>query len=411
MKLPEYGDIVTPVDDPYQYSPAWRSVLAQYLFSVVKWNEDSINYLSKTGCVTVTETECVTVTDEKHVTVTNDEKSKNTQKYAKKKKGKRKSKNGDVAVTKKYAPLEPFYSHPEYRSLVLDPWVLRLVKYMDDDSKGLGAETRNIPFRLAMRWCEEPDSESAMRKKLDALLLTEIGIDIITLDLTGEPSAQPAIEAYEKLYFNCRDENFKVSRSLQLRMKFAMPWGPLKAFLHKWEELDKEGFCKQDGRPIAKDSDVWRAIGATMGYEPLIYVWRWEKIAHGLNDTSLSHMMDVALRASVSRLISELFTGYIAHEDAARMLASYTAHMKYITDSNSGGGDGLEIEEAFMAVLGAAAPKMRELVEGGSGMITGNEIRARIDSQLAIQKTEIYDAGKSVSDEIIDAQISNAIEG
>ena len=53
---------------------------------------------------------------------------------------------------------------------------------------------------------------------------------------------------------------------------------------------------------------------------------------------------------------------------------------------------------------------MRELVSGGAGMITDNDIQARIESQQAIDKTNIQDAGKQVANEIIDAQISEAIE-
>ena len=65
---------------------------------------------------------------------------------------------------------------------------------------------------------------------------------------------------------------------------------------------------------------------------------------------------------------------------------------------------------ALLAIMSAAAPKMRELVKGGEGMITDNDIQSRIESQLAIDKTKIHDAGKQVEAEIIDAQIADAVE-
>lgn len=377
--------------------------MAQYLFENGRWDKESLEHLAKTGCVTVTRT----VTGSTSVVEKSHKQSKGSKNTNARKKVKRKV----VTVTEKVLrPLYPFDKFPEYRPLALDEWILKKILFMNDNSDNIPTSDENVPLKLAQRWYEDVDSESAMKKRIEALLLTEIGIDIITLDLIGAPSVQPAIEAYEKLYFNCRDNNFELNPSIQLRMKMAMPWGPLKAFLRKWETTDDDGFCEQDGRPVAKDSDVWRAIGATMGYEALIYLWRWERVAHGLKDTSLMHMMEISWKASMSRLLSDLFTGNIAHEDVARMLASFTAHMKYISDDRKDGGEGGEMAEAFLALLGVAAPKMRELVVGGAGMITDNEIQSRIESQQAIDKTHIQDAGKQVATEIIDAQIADAIE-
>lgn len=121
------------------------------------------------------------------------------------------------------------------------------------------------------------------------------------------------------------------------------------------------------------------------------------------------HMMEISWKSSISRLLSDMFTGTIAHEDVARVLAAYSSHMKYISDDRKDGGEGGEMAEAFLALLGVAAPKMRELVSGGAGMITDSDIQSRIASQQAIDKTNIQDAGKQVANEIIDAQISDAI--
>ena len=54
---------------------------------------------------------------------------------------------------------------------------------------------------------------------------------------------------------------------------------------------------------------------------------------------------------------------------------------------------------------------MRVLAEGSAGMITDNEIQNRIAAQQAIDRQTIEDAGKQVSDEVIDAQILEAIDG
>ena len=400
MDLQETGDVTTPVDDPCQFNPAWRSMVAGYLFSSGVRIEDDFKSLAMTGCVTVT----VTVTDK-------DDNVKQSKKTNVAKSKKKCANTKDKAVLKKVSrKIPPFDTHPEYRPYALDKWIRDMVYMMEAKIRGEHLADKHVPFRLAEKWYMEMDSEAAMKKRIEPLLLTEAPMDVITLDLIGIPSAQPALEAYEKLYFNCRDEKFNLSTSGQLVQRFAMPWGPLKTFLHKWEDLDEDGFCIQDGRPIAKDSDIWRAIAATMGYEALMYAWKWNRRAHGMKEDSLERMIDLSWKVSALMLLSDLFTGNMKHEDAARILAAYTAQAKKISDDKSDGGDGEDTTMALLAIMSAAAPKMRALVDGGEGMITDNDIQSRIESQLAIDKTKIQDAGKHVETEIIDAQIAEAVE-
>lgn len=390
MNLPDIGEVITPIDDPCQFNPAWRSILAGYLFSFGRFTDDDVESISNTGCVTVTRTV--------------------THKAGKKGKSKAKEKKSHRDIEKAIRAIPPFDKEPQYRVLATDRWIRDQMRMLDSIADGNPPSEDDAHLRLASRWYSEIDHEAAMKKRLEPLLLTDIGIDIITLDLIGIPSAQPAVEAYEKMYFNCRDENFNLNPSRQLIERFAMPWGPLKMFLRKWEDLDGDGFCIQDGRPIAKDSDVWRAVAATMGYEVLMYVWRWEGKAHGIKDNSLSRMIEMSWKASVGRLLSDLYTGNIAHEDVARILASYTSQMKFMSDDRKEGGEGEDTTMAMLSLLYAAAPKMRQLVEGGEGMITDNDIRNRIAAQQAIDKQNIQDAGKQVADEVIEAQIADAIE-
>lgn len=404
MNLPETGDVTTPVDDPCQFSPAWRSMVASYLYSKGVRTIKDLRSIAMTGCVEVVEVvECEEDASEKRS-------KKGGGKGAKAKKGKDVHKKTHVQ-RKSSVPLNPFFSHPEYRPLANDKWIAAHLKMCDESLEGKILSDESVPFKLAERWYLERENEGAMKKRLEPLLLTDIGVDIITLDLIGMSKVQPAVEAYEKMYFNCRDENFALHPSMQLISRFAMPYGPLKMYLRKWETLDDDDFCEQDGRPIAKDSDVWRAIGATMGYDALIYAWGWSAKAHGLGDHTLGDMILISWKASVSKMLSDMFTGNISHEDASRMLASYTGQLKYLSDDRKEGASGEEETSAMLAVLYAAAPKMRVLVEGGEGMITDNEIQSRIAAQQAIDKTNIQDAGEQVSNEVIEAQIENAIGG
>lgn len=396
MEIPETGDVTTPVDDPCGFDPAWRSKVAAYLFSVGVRSEEDFDSIARNGYMDASRMS----EDEVHVPVKKGKKGKQKEK----KKSKRQ-------LEKSRRPITPFDAHPEYRPFAMDKWIRGMVSMSNDDLEGAPLADENVPIRLATRWYSEMESEAALRKRLEPLLLTEIGMDIIALDIVGVASAQPAIEAYERLYFNCRDDNFALHPSIQLVNKFAMPWGPLKTYCKKWEELDADGFVIGDGRPLAKDSDIWKAIAAAMGYEALMYHWKWDKRAHGIKDRSLQRMIEISWKAAVSRLFSELFTGDIKHEDAARVLSAYTAQAKYISDEKGGDGGGeIETVKALMAVLYQTAPHMVTL-DGDEVMEQRNEeIQSRIQSQLAISKQEIDDKGKQVDAEVMDAQIANAVD-
>lgn len=403
MHIPEIGDIVTPVDDPCQFNPAWRSIVAGHLFSVGARTKEDFDSIAKFGCISVTVTPDVTVTQE--------EASKKAGKNCKKAKEKPKKPAKPKTVTKKVnRPVEPFASHPEYRPFALDKYIRLNVKMINDEVDGHPLADECVPIRLATRWYSEMDHEAAFKKRLEPLLLTGVGLDIITLDLIGYASAQPAIEAYERLFFNCRTDDFSLNPSAQLIQRIAMPYGPLKTYLRKYEEVDEDGFVIGDGRPLAKDSDIWRAIAATMGYEALMYTWKWERFAHGMKEDSLESMIELSWKVAASKLFSDLYTGNIAHEDAARILAAYTAQAKKISDDRNDRHDSGEDDttKALMAVLYQVAPKMVVFSEADEKS-RNEDIQSRIQSQLAISKQAIEDKGKQVEAEIIDAQISNAI--
>lgn len=432
MEIPEIGDVVTPVDDPYQYNPAWRSVLASYLFSVWRFRgKADFDCLAKTGKVNVPKEE---------LEGTKRKPGKDDGKGGKEKKklGRPKSDDSKRAVRENVRgalacqwvegedaegdrkdeamsapkPIPPFDTEPQYRRLANDRWVMAQVMMFNDNVDGKPLSDASVPYRLAQRWYLEPDTEAALKKRLEAMLLTEVGLDIVALDMFGEVAARPAVEAYEKMYFNCRDDKFEISKSTHLVNRMAMPYGPLKAFLHKWEHMDEEGFCIEDGRPIAKDSDVWKAVAATMGYEPLIYLWRWDRTAHGIKDRSLEHLIEIGWKASASRMLSDLFTGEVSHEDAARVLSAFTAQAKKITDDRNGraSGDDTDTTKALMSVLYATSPKMVAFSDDDASSMN-SDIQSRIASQLAINKQSIEDKGKAVEAEVVDAQIAASVSG
>lgn len=401
MELPETGEVVTPIDDPCQFNPAWRSIVANYLFMSGVRNKEDLECISRTGGITIT-----SLVEQEEGPPEGDKKDKGRGKKAKKKPKKK------TVARKAHSPIAPFDSDAKYRVFASDEYIAKYIATMDDEvsRRAESEDGRNI--KLATRWYSEIDHEAAMKKRIEPLLLTGIGMDVIALDLSGMNSLQPAVEAYERLYYNCRDDNFNLNPSMQLIQRMAMPYGPLKTYLKKYEDVDADGFVIGDGRPLAKESDVWRSIGALMGYDALMYYWRWDKKAHGMKNASIKNMMDICWKASVSRLMSDLFTGNIAHEDVARILATFTAHAKFLSDSGKDGGSAgaNDTTKALMNILYLAAPKMVQFDEAEEAA-RNDDIQSRIKSQLAINKQAIEDHGKQVEAEIVDAQIKGAVDG
>lgn len=419
MKLldPYFGEaeIITPIEDPCQFFPSWRSQLAGFLFNVNIRREEDFDCLAKFGYCMVGIDDEVELDAQVESDVVAEQKSENKSKGKKKSKSKAKKKQKDKpknVVKNVPRPVEPFYSHPEFRVYANDQYIRMRVFMMSETPVGNRPEEKYEAYRLAEMWYEEPDHEAAMKKRIEPLLLTGIGTDIIALDLLGQVSYRSAIETYEKLYFNCRDENFNLNASMQLIQRFAMPFGPLKTFIRKWEVLDKDGFVVGDGRPIAKDSDIWKAVAANLGYEALMYMWHWTRVAHGMKGNSLENLLNVSWEVGAAQIFSALYTGNIAHEDLARILSAYTAQAKKITDDRNGRSDSGEDDttKALMELLYRFSPKMVAFTEADN-KARNDEIQGRISAQLAISKTSIKDNGAQIEAEVIDSQISNAIKG
>jgi hypothetical protein len=395
--LREVGDVVTPVDDPCQFDPAWRSIVATFLFSEGLCGGSDMEQLAKTGCVAMLKDE-----------------GKAAAKSKKKVKGKDKGKKPDVkTATTIMRPLEPFASNERYRCLVMDKWISDYLQMCTDEASGMPLRDEHVAMKLARRWHLEPDCEWVMRKRLEPLLLTEATMDVVAMDLVGVASARPAIEAYERLYFNCRGDDWNLHPSMQLTQRFATPYGPLRTYLKKGEIVDDEGFIVGDGRPLARECDVWKAVAATMGYEALIYVWRWWGRAHGMKDDSLEHMLELSWKVSVSKMFIDLFNGDIRHEDVARVLSAYTAQSKRISERRAEGkaaDGGDSTVQALMAVLYQTSPHMVS-VDSEEESRRNEEIQSRIKSQMAISSQQIDDNGIEVDAEVIDMQIDGAING
>ena len=167
----------------------------------------------------------------------------------------------------------------EYVDYKKDPWIIKQVDFMRSVRSGKELTKNQKKLRLANIWYHG-SLVSDVRFRLEPLLLTSVGIDVIALDICGDIDMSDAISAYEKLYFNIRDNDGRLHRSCQLRQYFALPSG----------EMDLDTPPEQ----------IWKMVGALMGYDTLTSIWLWSD-AHGRNHTSQEYMIDEMWRVAQSR--------------------------------------------------------------------------------------------------------------
>lgn len=389
--------IETPVDDPFRFEPDWRASLASYMFDAGVCTKADIESIYNTGGVP----------EESGV----DEPAPKTKGGKKGKKGKTPAKPKPKA--KKTRGIPPFDESPEYRCLAIDQWVVKQVLFMHRKSTGAALNDEDRALMLAMKWFVE-EGQGVTRTRLEPLLITSVSLKVIALDIAGNEDAEIAIKAYERMYFNCREDDGSLTKSTNLLQSMAMPNGELKMFYKKQEPKDENGE-KLDKRSLATDADIWKAMAFSLGYDVLMRRWNWTDRAHGLTKekNTCEYMMSVVWDLSISRLIESAYTGTISHEDLSRLLSAITSQSKFSLDAKNGssGNTSDEATLALMAILQAAAPKMHQIVLGGAGSVDDDAIRSRIESQRAIDAQVIEDKGKDVSDALVKQQINAAIRG
>lgn len=308
--------VITPYDNPVQYDPAWRNVIA------VEWAE-----------------------------------------------------NERLRLDHEYAPY------------LRDPWIRRRKDYLVKVKNRRRLSKDDHAIRLASTWYQG-SRQSDIKARLEPLLLTPIGFDIINLDIGTELVPPETFKAYERLFFSVRQADGRQSRSCQLRQYFAMPDG----------KLDRK----------TDDTEIWKIVGALLGYDTLVNMWLWVD-AHGIQNTSKEFMFDEMWRVAQSQIFTGMIAGRIGMEPLSKMLSSFTAQVRMTRETGSTTQQGVEMGRALMTLLGMMMP---EVINTAKDVDTNNEqITASIRNRLAAQKTissqGIVDAGKEIGEETLNAHIQS----
>lgn len=280
---------------------------------------------------------------------------------------------------------EPF--DPAYARYRLDPWVRRQAGYLRAVGRNARLTREQSCLRLADMWFQG-SHVSDVRFRLEPLLLTPVSYRVIALDILGSDEDDDlfAVEAYEKVYFNIRDKDGRLSRSCQLRQYFALPGG----------QFD------QDTPPEM----MWRMIGSLLGYDTLVSIWLW-KDAHGIGDNSQEYLLDEMWRLAQSRLFMSIFADRVGHESMAKLLSAISAQQKMLHDSKSDTSSGLDSIRAMQSMLGLVSPRVidatarevdsaRQLELAAEARMEADRAVAAVDGVQAMGSGERYAEGVSL---------------
>ena len=274
---------------------------------------------------------------------------------------------------------------PMYRDYLQDPWVKGQIEYLRLARSGRALSKRHNAFRLASTWYQG-SSVADVKMRIEPMLLTPVGYDVISYDIGGGNVGDDVFETYEKLYFNIRDANGRLSRSCQLRQYFALPEGQ---FGHN--------------TPLEK---LWKMVGALMGYDTLVTMWLWGD-ASGLTARSGEYMLNEMWRVAQSRLFMHIFSDRVGHESLAKLLSAFTGQAKMLHDSASGTGQVFDTARTLMALLSNTRPTIigAAAVVDSVPAITA-AIRAKLAAQKTISSTDIVDKGIEEGAAELDAAIA-----
>jgi len=274
---------------------------------------------------------------------------------------------------------------PMYQEYLRDPWIRKEIEYVKLARAGRAMSNKYSAFRIASTWWQG-SNVSDVKMRIEPLLLTAVGYDVIAEDIGGGGVPREVFETYEKIYFNIRDNDGRLSRSCQLRQFFALP----------------EGQLGRDA-PLEK---LWKMVGALMGYDTLVQAWLWGD-ASGLTARSSEYMLNEMWRVAQSRLFMHIFSDRVGHESLAKLLGAFTAQAKMLHDSASGTGQQFDTARTLMALLANTRPT----VIGAAAVVDSvpdltASIRAKLAAQKTISNTEIEDIGIEEGAAALDAAIA-----
>ena len=268
-----------------------------------------------------------------------------------------------------------------YSSYRDDKWIQDQVRYLEAVRNGRRL-TRAMEFNRLASTISQGNRASDVRFKLEALLLTPIEFKTLAQDLEGggdDPLTPGFFQTYERLYFNCRRPDGTPFRDCQLRMYFALP------------DAAETG----QNTPIEQ---VWRSIGATLGYRALVTMWMWSD-AHGLGKQSRKFIIEDTWRVAQMVILSRIAKQQISNFDlinAMKAMADvYQMEHNLGITATGGGGETRIMQNLLTQFAPTVLSATKEVDKLEAQTVT---IQQRLLAQRNIGGQDSQDRGRDIGE-------------
>ena len=279
---------------------------------------------------------------------------------------------------------------PIYRPYRDDQVIRDHVKYIRAINTKGARITRDMELHRLASAINQGTRPSDVRFKIESLLLTPIEFEIIQQDMEGgddEPVPLAFFRLYERLYFSCRRKDGSPVRDCQLRMHFALP----------------DVAQASEDTPI---EDIWKTVGATLGYRTLVGMWLWSG-AHGLEKQSSKFQVEDMWRISQMVLINRMMRHQVSNFDLINSMKS-AAEIFQIEHSLGLTG---ESNDSRIRTMQAMLTKLAPEIVSAAKTVDENaavtlDIQAKLRSQRNVNATVIEDQGSVVGEEALNKLIN-----
>jgi len=246
------------------------------------------------------------------------------------------------------------------------------------------------PFKMAHTWHERVERNDFIRFKLEPLLLTGASIDTVAHDIGGQYTPPEVLNIYEKLYFNIRDTDGKLTESCHICMRFAF-----------------DGNAELNDR--VPTSTIWKVCAYQLGYTGIHTMWHTRKPYGTYEDDTL--FTSELLRMIKSTMITRLVRGDVNTFDLNSMLGQYVNYENMIINRGVAGVDKEDSSRVLVSkILRAMAPKIIDTALTVDQQAEKTEkIRSKVMASRAVLLQQGYDAGVDVGNAAVNKALNRRV--
>lgn len=272
----------------------------------------------------------------------------------------------------------------EYLVYKKDEYIRKHAEYIRASREGRVLSKEQKHYRLASTWFQG-NRPSDAKFKIEPLLLTPVGFDIISLDIGGGVVDPEVFKVYERLYFNVRLDGGKMHPSCQLRTFFATPDGP--------------------PGPLTPVETVWKAVGANLGYDALASMWLWSD-AHGITNKGPEYLLQELWRVAQATVMSDIYSRRVDHLNLSMLMGRITDHERMRRELAGASTEGTDTLKVMLGILAMTKPDLISAAKDtDEEVVLTQAIRSRLAAQKQIDTQGLADRGSELGAEAVNELI------